>query len=144
MVRLRSDLHPLTVDKVLEQLNVVSFQLLSCLGTLKMGGAVSVQQQRTPPSQSWLCCRCMYACKFLSLESQTCIRCCQPFPSLLTTFIIFISITKVTGSQGNEPPVSSRQGDDLRKMRLLNVFTMKLEEYFGSQIPEYGILSHCV
>jgi hypothetical protein len=93
MVRLHSDLHPLTVDKVLEQLNIVSFQLLSCLGTLKMGGAVSVQQQRTP-SQSWLCCRCMYACKFLSLESQTCIRCCQPFPSLLTKFIIFISITK--------------------------------------------------
>jgi hypothetical protein len=59
MVRLHSDLHPLTVDKVLEQLNFVSFQLLSCLGTLKMGGAVSVQQQRTPPSQSWLCtCEC--------------------------------------------------------------------------------------
>ncbi|KAH8684285.1 heterokaryon incompatibility protein-domain-containing protein [Tricladium varicosporioides] len=28
-------------------------------------------------------------------------------------------------------------------MRLLNVHTMKLEEYFGSQIPEYAILSHC-
>ncbi|PMD57602.1 HET-domain-containing protein, partial [Hyaloscypha bicolor E] len=28
-------------------------------------------------------------------------------------------------------------------MRLLNVFTMKLEEYFGSQIPGYDILSHC-
>ncbi|KAH8750877.1 heterokaryon incompatibility protein-domain-containing protein [Hyaloscypha finlandica] len=28
-------------------------------------------------------------------------------------------------------------------MRLLNVYTMKLEEYFGSQIPEYAILSHC-
>ena len=29
-------------------------------------------------------------------------------------------------------------------MRLINVETMKLEEYFGSQIPKYGILSHCV
>jgi hypothetical protein len=57
MVRLHSGLHPLTVDKVLEQLNVVSFQLLPW--TLKMGGAVSVQQQRTPPNQSWLCtCEC--------------------------------------------------------------------------------------
>ncbi|KAH8593051.1 heterokaryon incompatibility protein-domain-containing protein [Bisporella sp. PMI_857] len=28
-------------------------------------------------------------------------------------------------------------------MRLLNVATMKLEEYFGSQIPKYAILSHC-
>ena len=59
MVRLHSGLHPLTVDKVLEQSNVVSFQLLPCLGTLKVGGAVSVQQQRTPPNQSWLCrCEC--------------------------------------------------------------------------------------
>jgi hypothetical protein len=32
----------------------------------------------------------------------------------------------------------------LRKMRLLNVKTMKLEEYFGSRIPRYAILSHCV
>jgi len=29
-------------------------------------------------------------------------------------------------------------------MRLLNVHTMRLEEYFGSQIPKYAILSHCV
>jgi hypothetical protein len=29
-------------------------------------------------------------------------------------------------------------------MRLLNVHTMRLEEYFDSQIPEYAILSHCV
>ncbi|PVH68682.1 HET-domain-containing protein, partial [Cadophora sp. DSE1049] len=28
-------------------------------------------------------------------------------------------------------------------MRLLNVQSMKLEEYFGSQIPRYAILSHC-
>ncbi|PMD39310.1 HET-domain-containing protein [Hyaloscypha variabilis F] len=28
-------------------------------------------------------------------------------------------------------------------MRLLNTFTMRLEEYFGSQIPSYSILSHC-
>ncbi|PMD14471.1 HET-domain-containing protein [Hyaloscypha hepaticicola] len=28
-------------------------------------------------------------------------------------------------------------------MRLLNVYTMKLEEYFGSRIPDYAILSHC-
>jgi hypothetical protein len=34
--------------------------------------------------------------------------------------------------------------DSLHKMRLLNVKTMKLEEYFGSRIPEYAILSHCV
>jgi hypothetical protein len=27
-------------------------------------------------------------------------------------------------------------------MRLLSVFTGKLEEYFGSDIPEYAILSH--
>jgi hypothetical protein len=27
-------------------------------------------------------------------------------------------------------------------MRLLNVFTGKLEEYFGSEIPKYAILSH--
>lgn len=27
-------------------------------------------------------------------------------------------------------------------MRLLNVFTGKLEEYFGSAIPKYAILSH--
>jgi len=34
--------------------------------------------------------------------------------------------------------------DSLRKMRLLNVKTMKLEEHFGSSIPRYAILSHCV
>ncbi|KAE9372496.1 HET-domain-containing protein, partial [Stipitochalara longipes BDJ] len=28
-------------------------------------------------------------------------------------------------------------------MRLLNVNTMRLEEYFGSRIPDYSILSHC-
>jgi hypothetical protein len=28
-------------------------------------------------------------------------------------------------------------------MRLLNVNTMNLEEYFGAQIPKYAILSHC-
>lgn len=28
-------------------------------------------------------------------------------------------------------------------MRLLNVHKMELEEYFGSQIPQYAILSHC-
>jgi hypothetical protein len=30
------------------------------------------------------------------------------------------------------------------KMRLLNVNTMRLEEFFGSQVPLYAILSHCV
>ncbi|KAE9376395.1 HET-domain-containing protein [Stipitochalara longipes BDJ] len=29
-------------------------------------------------------------------------------------------------------------------MRLLNVTTMRLEEYFGTQIPPYVILSHCI
>ena len=29
-------------------------------------------------------------------------------------------------------------------MRLINVTTMRLEEYFGFQIPPYAILSHCV
>jgi hypothetical protein len=28
-------------------------------------------------------------------------------------------------------------------MRLINVRTLQLEEYFGSQIPSYAILSHC-
>lgn len=33
--------------------------------------------------------------------------------------------------------------DTFFAMRLLNVRLMKLEEYFGYEIPEYAILSHC-
>jgi hypothetical protein len=47
----------------------------------------------------------------------------------------FSTCTRISEISTNGPLV---------EMRLLNVHTMRLEEYFGAQIPEYAILSHCV
>jgi len=64
----------------------------------------------------------------------------QFIPGYLTTS--FLSCQWRVTEQGRCTIYAMRK--TFRAMRLLNVTTMKLEEYFGSRIPNYAIFSHCV
>ncbi len=95
---------------------------------------VHVPQASDYSSQLWLCC---ISCASLSSQLKFLNQAAK-----LSSLHVVRYQHRVFEEEENDDPHEIE--DSLHKMRLLNVETMKLEEYFGSQIPEYAILSHCV